>query len=168
MSRQDNIENLIRKHTNRLQKLKEQKAEFGINTPPHVLTEMEEIETQIAVLQAELKEIRKSKIFSEKVITAFDRCIEQGRDRILKTVPEHHHKAANTQLDALQEAFFANPLDLKTIRSVLEFFSHNSNTVTQVKLLLQDPVLQRLARRCGDQIVEIYERLAFGWLKGIK
>lgn len=50
------IEHLILKHQRRLQKLKEKRATLGINTPPEVLTEIEDIEAEIAQLQIELSQ----------------------------------------------------------------------------------------------------------------
>lgn len=45
---------LIARHERRLQKLKEQQATLGVSTPPHILTEIEDIEIAIKELQAEL------------------------------------------------------------------------------------------------------------------
>lgn len=53
MSPQDRTKRLIFKHQRRLQILKEQQATFGIETPPHILIEIEEIETTIQRLQSE-------------------------------------------------------------------------------------------------------------------
>jgi tetratricopeptide (TPR) repeat protein len=57
MSREDDIRNLIAKHGRRLQKLKEKKASFGLDTPIHILTEIEDVEAELEKLQTELKEI---------------------------------------------------------------------------------------------------------------
>lgn len=54
MPKRAELENLILKHQRRLQKLKERKATFGLNTPPEVLTEIEDIEAEIELLQAAL------------------------------------------------------------------------------------------------------------------
>ncbi|MCB9078281.1 MAG: hypothetical protein H6631_11850 [Anaerolineaceae bacterium] len=54
MPKRAELENLILKHQRRLQKLKERKATFGLNTPPEVLTEIEDIEAEIESLQAAL------------------------------------------------------------------------------------------------------------------
>lgn len=55
MSRIDDIRNLITKHDRHLQKLKEQQASLGIHTPAHILTSIEDTETEIENLQAELQ-----------------------------------------------------------------------------------------------------------------
>lgn len=57
MSRQVEILKLIDKHQRRLQNLKEKKATFGINTPPEILTEIEDIEAEVEDLQEELKDL---------------------------------------------------------------------------------------------------------------
>ncbi len=54
ISRQDNIKRLITDYTRRLQKLKEQQAQLGVNTPPEILTEIEDIEAKIETLQSQL------------------------------------------------------------------------------------------------------------------
>ncbi len=59
MSRKVDIKKLIKGCQRRLQKLKEQQAIMGLNTPPHILTEIEDIEAEIEELQKELKELEK-------------------------------------------------------------------------------------------------------------
>lgn len=54
MPHKRDIERLIIEHERRLQKLKEQQARFGIKTDAHILTEIEDIETALANLQAQL------------------------------------------------------------------------------------------------------------------
>jgi hypothetical protein len=54
MSRKNDLGELIVGHTRRLQKLCEQKAAYGLATEPHVLVEIEDIETEIGKLQEEL------------------------------------------------------------------------------------------------------------------
>lgn len=54
MSRKTDIQNLIFKHTRHLQKLKEEQALKGQDAEPDLLIEIEDIETQLAQLQAEL------------------------------------------------------------------------------------------------------------------
>ncbi len=60
MSRQDDLKKLITEYTRRLQKLKEQQARKGIDTEPHILVEIEEIEAIIEELQAELAELERT------------------------------------------------------------------------------------------------------------
>ena len=61
MSRQDDIEKLIAERERRLQKLKEQRASFGLHTPPHILMEIEDIEAEIEGLQTELEALKEGK-----------------------------------------------------------------------------------------------------------
>ncbi len=53
---QEDIKNLISHYNRRLQKLKERQAQQGLDTPVHILTEIEDIEAKIEVLQNELTE----------------------------------------------------------------------------------------------------------------
>ena len=53
MSRRDNIKKLLVNYNRRLQALQERKALYGLDTPIAILTEIEEIETQIEELQTE-------------------------------------------------------------------------------------------------------------------
>ena len=55
MARQDEIKNLIIEHNRRLQKLKEQQALHGIDTPPEIQIEIERIEEEIAEHEQEVK-----------------------------------------------------------------------------------------------------------------
>jgi uncharacterized protein YjbI with pentapeptide repeats len=54
MSRKKDIQQLIEKHQRRLQKRKLQQAQYGLAAEPHILTEIEDIETEIAKLESEL------------------------------------------------------------------------------------------------------------------
>ena len=54
MSRQDDLKKLIAKHQRRLQKRQEQQATLGINTPPEVLTEIEDIQAELVRLRADM------------------------------------------------------------------------------------------------------------------
>lgn len=55
MSREGEIKHLITIHHRRLQILKEKQALYGLNTPVHILTEIEDIEAEIEGLQSELE-----------------------------------------------------------------------------------------------------------------
>lgn len=59
-SRENDIKQLIFNYQRRLQKLKEQQALHGISVDPKVPIEIEDIESEIAKLQAELDQVRKS------------------------------------------------------------------------------------------------------------
>jgi len=65
MSRKDDIKKLIANCERRLQKRKEQQALFGLDTPPHILTEIEDIETEIEKLQTELEALKDSGVGEE-------------------------------------------------------------------------------------------------------
>jgi hypothetical protein len=54
MSRTSDIKNLITTNERRRQKLEVQKASFGLHTPPYVLTEIEDCETELERLRTEL------------------------------------------------------------------------------------------------------------------
>ncbi|MCB0209262.1 MAG: phosphotransferase [Anaerolineae bacterium] len=58
MSNKAHLQKLITNHTRRLQKLKEQRALIGIRTDPAILIEIEDIETELEVLQEELAAIK--------------------------------------------------------------------------------------------------------------
>jgi len=60
MSRKYDIKKLIANYKRRLQKLKEQQAFFGLDTSPHILTEIEDIEVEIEKLQTELEALEDS------------------------------------------------------------------------------------------------------------
>ncbi|OQY35747.1 MAG: hypothetical protein B6243_04620 [Anaerolineaceae bacterium 4572_5.2] len=57
MTRENGLQKLLIKYGRRLQKLKEQQASFGLHTSPHILTEIEDLEVRIEVLQTELTEM---------------------------------------------------------------------------------------------------------------
>lgn len=61
MSQQDELRKLIIKHQRRLQKLKEQQATFGINTPPEIFIEIEDIEAELERLQTKLTRVDNNK-----------------------------------------------------------------------------------------------------------
>ena len=56
MSQKDNLKKLIKNHHRRLQILKEQEALHGLDVPPKILMEIEDIEAKIADLQKRLAE----------------------------------------------------------------------------------------------------------------
>lgn len=57
MSRRDDIRKLLEKRFRYLQVLKEKEASFGLDAPPHILLEIQDIEAKIAELQTELKDL---------------------------------------------------------------------------------------------------------------
>jgi len=63
-------------------------------------------------------------------------------------------------VNLLQQTFLAKSLDLHKIKSVLVAIENDELFLKQVKALLQEPALQHLARRAGQQ--DNYERLIFG------
>ncbi len=69
-SRQDNIKKLIIENERRLQKLKQKKAAYGLDTPPQVLTEIEDIEANLEKLHQELATLE-SKGIAEPTLEYF-------------------------------------------------------------------------------------------------
>ncbi len=61
ISRRNDLEKLIHTYERRLQKLKEQQAFRGLDTPPHIMVEIEDIEDQIARLDTELKSLEEQR-----------------------------------------------------------------------------------------------------------
>ncbi len=55
MAQQDEIRKLLAEHKRHLLKLQEQKAKFGLHLPTHIMTEIEDEESEIARLEAELE-----------------------------------------------------------------------------------------------------------------
>lgn len=62
MSREEHIKRLIVNHKRRLQTLEEKQALYGLDAPPHILTEIEDIEANIEKLQTELKALANSRV----------------------------------------------------------------------------------------------------------
>ena len=58
MSRRDDIKKLIAKNTRRLQKLNEKKASFGLDTPTHILVEIEDVEAELEKLNSQLDRVK--------------------------------------------------------------------------------------------------------------
>ncbi len=52
MTSKDDVQRLILNYQRRLQKLKEKETQYGIETPVHILTEIEDITIQLEALQA--------------------------------------------------------------------------------------------------------------------
>lgn len=60
IAKRDEIQDLINKNQRRLQKLKEKEAMLGVNTPPEILIEIEDIEEEIKSLREELRQLNPS------------------------------------------------------------------------------------------------------------
>jgi hypothetical protein len=58
---QQAIDKQIVEHQRRLRKREEQQAQMGINTPPEILTEIEDIKQKIADLQTQRSQVRASR-----------------------------------------------------------------------------------------------------------
>lgn len=58
----ENKKKLLENHERRLQKLKEKKAIYGLETPPDILMEIEDIEKEVAELQGQLKALKADEI----------------------------------------------------------------------------------------------------------
>ena len=61
MARKDDIERLVAINNRRLRILKEQQATYGLNTPPHIVIEIEDLEAEIAKLTTELESLGQGK-----------------------------------------------------------------------------------------------------------
>lgn len=59
MSREDDIKILITEHRRRLQRLEVQEAKLGINAPPEILNEIEDVRVKIEQLQKEMEVLRR-------------------------------------------------------------------------------------------------------------
>src|SRR5262245_40319062 len=55
---QQHLEQLLAKHQARLRVLEMKEAQFGINVPPEVVTEMEDIRQEIASINLQLNKLR--------------------------------------------------------------------------------------------------------------
>ena len=102
-------EKLINIHQRRLQVLQEQKAAMGILTPPHIITEIEDIQQQISNLQNQLnsqsstpnKPPTNSEIFisyawggeSEQLVDRIDRAAQQKSITIIRDKRDAGYKA---------------------------------------------------------------------------
>jgi hypothetical protein len=69
MSRIEEIKELIARHKRRLQKLKEKQASYGLDTPVHILTEIEDVELELEQLQTELETLTKGNLQSADIYT---------------------------------------------------------------------------------------------------
>ena len=76
MSHENDHKKLIYKHHRRLQKLKEKEAILGLNTPPEILIEIEEIEAKIAELESELERVVKTT--PSAVPTTSDKTVDES------------------------------------------------------------------------------------------
>ncbi|MCP4362855.1 MAG: hypothetical protein GY796_33035, partial [Chloroflexi bacterium] len=57
----ENIQRLLVTHNDRLQVLREQQAQFGIHCPPHIVTEIKQIETEMEALDTQLQQLNQEK-----------------------------------------------------------------------------------------------------------
>lgn len=96
MSRQnENLEKLLEGHQRRLHKLKAQQALQGIETPPSILLEIEDIEATIKELQAELEESKRG----------------EGKEPAIGPDIVHRIAGIEAKIDALQK-------DLEALKQV--------------------------------------------------
>jgi len=85
--RQEELRKLISRNQRHLQKLEEQKASFGLHTPPHILTEIEDIEVELGRLRTELEEIEEEIGLAEAL--KFSRALVAGAPEVrVQTRPE--------------------------------------------------------------------------------
>lgn len=94
-SKVDDIRRLIINHSRRLQRLKEQQALRGISVDPGILLEIEDIETQITALEAELELAQKQEakaVTVEKPLLAVE--IKKNilrAEQFLESLLQQHH-----------------------------------------------------------------------------
>ncbi|MFC1976367.1 tetratricopeptide repeat protein [Chloroflexota bacterium] len=130
MSQQDDIRNLIRNHNRRLQKLKEQQALRGLNTPPEIVLEIEDIEAKIEQLQTGLEEIESDPDTQKQRI-------EQQRQRIADGLAEIRQQAAEGKQphpDQKQLAVVGRPP-----LGVVEHFKNRVREQERIGQLLAEP-----------------------------
>ena len=108
MSREQDIKILLVKYERRLQKLKEQKAAYGLDTRPHILIEIEDLEAEIETLRVELKNVeKKTSLNDHKAETIrFETPVEeklQEFDVVISFSGEDRHiaSAINSELQAV-------------------------------------------------------------------
>ncbi len=130
MTRQDDIRNLIRNHNRRLQKLKEQQALHGLDAPPKILLEIEDIETELEQLQTELIE-------TENDTGTLEQRVEQQRQRIATGLAEIHRQAAEeVQLHPAQKRL---PVIGRPPLGVVDHFKDRIREREQIGQLLAEP-----------------------------
>ncbi len=130
LSPQDDIRNLIRNHNRRLQKLKEQQALHGLDTPPKILLEIEDIEAELEQLQRELKEI-------ENDTGTLEQRVEQQRQRIangLAEIRQQTDKGIGSQPDQKHLSVIGRPP-----LGVVEHFKDRVREREKIGQLLAEP-----------------------------
>lgn len=104
MPRSTDIKNLIIKHERHLQKLKEQKASFGLYAPPYILIEIEDIEAELNRLQIELASLGELALAEEdddvvtQIVLLLDEKEFDSASEILQGVPENSAQAGYANL----------------------------------------------------------------------
>ena len=130
MTRQDDIKKLIRNHNRRLQKLKEQQALHGLDAPPKILLEIEDIETELEQLQTELNEI-------ESDAGTLEQRVEQQRQRIADGLDEIRRQTAKeAQLHPDKKRL---PVVGRPPLGVVEQFKNRIREREQIGQLLAEP-----------------------------
>ena len=86
MSDQRDIKSLITIYSRRLQKLDEQKAQYGSSIDPGVLIEIEDLEAKIREFQAELDEIEGTSAGAAPLLTSEEVFTQRSRMRLLEKV----------------------------------------------------------------------------------
>ncbi len=129
MTQQENIHNLIRIQFRRLQLLKEQRASFGsLNTPAHILIEIEDIETEIHKLQVELE-------IMEDDAETLEQRIEKQRRRIINGLVDLRQQKATMQSDKQKRVFVVGHPPL----GMVAHFKNRIQEQTKISHLLAKP-----------------------------
>lgn len=110
MLRTDAVKRLIAEHNRHLQKLKEQQAKLGLHTPPHILTEIEDIEGKIERLQIELEDL-----------AALPIEIDQESEKICHNLPQPDY-----------ERFVGRKTELNQIRQLLSPYPNSRHFVITI------------------------------------
>lgn len=125
MSRIKHLQTLIKNHSLHLQKLKERQALEGINTPPHVLIRIDEIEAILEDLTAELEELRRKQSPKSTQQPVAKLATNKGNAKDTVLVVDDHP----TWRDMLAEILLNDEyevIDVETYQAALEAVQHQN------------------------------------------
>jgi hypothetical protein len=116
MSSKDDVRRLIINYTRRLQKLKEQKAIEGISSDPKILIEIEDIETEIEILQKRLNETASTVKNRSPITTHFQEDKIIKRDVFISYASEDKHEYVHPLVEVLKSLGITYWLDEAEIK----------------------------------------------------
>ena len=140
MNRQDDIKNLIRNHNRRLQKLKEQQALHGLDAPPKISLEIEDIEAELEQLMEMLH--RQLPVLAERY---------QVESLGVFGSYVRHEQSPESDLDVLV-TFYEPPSLLKFIE--LENYL-SDNLGVKIDLVMKDALKPRIGERILQEAVAV-------------